>query len=947
MTAGSSTTLTASVTPGANPASSSYTISCDLSGIPNSLALTWTNNGNTSTAPYTVPAGTAAAPYTLPCTVTDDQSRTGTFNISLQVASSAVTNPGGVGSASPSSVQVGESPLLTVAVTAGANPASTGLKVTADLSSIGGSPTQAFFNDGTNGDAVSGDSTFSFKATVQSGTSTGTKSIPVTITDDQSRPGSATIALTVQTPAPTTIKISQVYGGGGNSMATYVNDFIELFNQSNTAVDVSGWSVQKASATLANWEITNLCPGGGTCLIQPGHYYLVQEAAGTNMNSVALPAPDMTGIIAMGAGSGKIALVANTTLLTVNCPTGGAVVDFLGYGGTGNVDCSQSSPAGVASNTTAVIRKANGCTDTKNNGSDFIVSAPTPRDSSSPANFCGGDPNAISGVGGATPSGVDPAGALLLTVAVTPALSSTGLTVTGDLTNIGGSSTQQFFDDGTNGDATAGDHIFSLKTEAKAPSPAPLVLFGARSIQTTIADQQSRTAHAPITITIQAPTCGVERWAVKTGTDAGAVNVDLLHPLRTTVQAMRSLVAPALNPTPPYDPRFAPTEFTVFKINGTITAYKLEDDVDYHIVLQDPVGNTMVTEIPSPACDGSTSPFDSMISAVRAKFDARLNATPDFQIANLPVQMTGVGFFDFVHGQTGVAPNGIELHPILDLTFTSPAGSTLASSANPSVFGQPVTLTATVASAGGTPTGSVTFSEGETVLGSGTLNGSGQASISTSSLIAGPHSIVATYDGDANVAQSTSAAFTQNISQATPVITWANPADITFGGSLGATQLNAGASVPGTFVYSPAAGTVLPVGNAQTLSVVFTPTSSNYAAAAKSVVINVLPASTGGSPNLVVTKSLARVNGQVVATLTIANNGGAAAQNVSLTSAKIGTVSGTPLPQNLGAIAAGASVQAIVNFPGTVGAAGAASSLSISGTYTGGTFSSSARITLP
>jgi hypothetical protein len=166
---------------------------------------------------------------------------------------------------------------------------------------------------------------------------------------------------------------------------------------------------------------------------------------------------------------------------------------------------------------------------------------------------------------------------------------------------------------------------------------------------------------------------------------------------------------------------------------------------------------------------------------------------------------------------------------------------------------------------------------------------------------------------------------------------------------LGSGQLNATADVPGTFAYTPAAGTVLPVGNAQTLSVIFTPSSSNYVAAAKSVNIDVLPASGGGSPaNLVVTRTLARDSGgQVVATLTTANTGGTAAQNVTLSVAKIGTFSGTPLPQSLGAIAAGGSLQTVVTFPSTVGAAGAPGSLTISGSYTGATFGTSARITLP
>ena len=85
-------------------------------------------------------------------------------------------------------------------------------------------------------------------------------------------------------------------------------------------------------------------------------------------------------------------------------------------------------------------------------------------------------------------------------------------------------------------------------------------------------------------------------------------------------------------------------------------------------------------------------------------------------------------------------------------------------------------------------------------------------------------------------------AATLTVTVATPVITWANPADIFFGTPLSGTQLNAGSSAAGTFVYSPVAGTVLPPGNLQMLTVVFTPTdTANYTTASKTVSINVLP----------------------------------------------------------------------------------------------------------
>jgi len=185
------------------------------------------------------------------------------------------------------------------------------------------------------------------------------------------------------------------------------------------------------------------------------------------------------------------------------------------------------------------------------------------------------------------------------------------------------------------------------------------------------------------------------------------------------------------------------------------------------------------------------------------------------------------------------------------------------------------------------------------------------------------------------------------VNRATPAVTWSKPADITFGSALGSGQLNATANVPGTFVYNPAPGIVLPVGNNHVLAVSFTPSNTvNYTMAAATTTINVVPAAQS-AVNLVVTRVLSRSGGNIVVQLTIANTGGTAAANVMLSSVKIGTISGMPLPQSLGAIAAGASVQATVTVAGSAGSSGAASSLTVTGTYTGGSFSSTGRIILP
>ncbi|MGE5134460.1 MAG: putative Ig domain-containing protein [Gemmatimonadota bacterium] len=168
--------------------------------------------------------------------------------------------------------------------------------------------------------------------------------------------------------------------------------------------------------------------------------------------------------------------------------------------------------------------------------------------------------------------------------------------------------------------------------------------------------------------------CGVERWSVKTGTDADAGKINLQSTTPTTIAALRALPAPSSLPS---SNRIAPTETTVYQVQATLTEYKLEADSDYHLVIADASGNTMIAEIPDPACVGSSSPLLSSIEKARSEFDAKYTPTGTFQAANVPVTVTGVGFFDFLHGQTGVAPNGIELHAVLDIQFGSATGTTV------------------------------------------------------------------------------------------------------------------------------------------------------------------------------------------------------------------------------------------------------------------------------
>ncbi|MFZ0927649.1 MAG: Ig-like domain repeat protein, partial [Syntrophobacteraceae bacterium] len=190
----------------------------------------------------------------------------------------------------------------------------------------------------------------------------------------------------------------------------------------------------------------------------------------------------------------------------------------------------------------------------------------------------------------------------------------------------------------------------------------------------------------------------------------------------------------------------------------------------------------------------------------------------------------------------GSATLGQTVNQVSTTTTLSPIGS-------PCTYGNSMTLTATVSPS--TASGSVTFNDGSTTLGTGTISG-GTASLSTSTLTGGSHSITAVYGGDTNYSTSTSPAISLTVNKATPAITWANPAAIAYGTALSSTQLDATASVPGTFAYTPPAGTVLKAGTGQTLSVTFTPTdTTDYTTATATVTINVntaTPAITWASP---------------------------------------------------------------------------------------------------
>jgi hypothetical protein len=146
--------------------------------------------------------------------------------------------------------------------------------------------------------------------------------------------------------------------------------------------------------------------------------------------------------------------------------------------------------------------------------------------------------------------------------------------------------------------------------------------------------------------------CGVERWGIKTLKDRPR----LLRARKTTIAHLVSLPRP--KPFPP--PGRLPLERRIYSVIAAVTLDRNEADLDHHLVLRRGA-KTMIAETPSSLCTvGATAYRRQQIS------DAR-NAARVCPRA----RVVGVALFDYNHGQTGVAPNAIELHPVLGFACLS------------------------------------------------------------------------------------------------------------------------------------------------------------------------------------------------------------------------------------------------------------------------------------
>jgi hypothetical protein len=168
--------------------------------------------------------------------------------------------------------------------------------------------------------------------------------------------------------------------------------------------------------------------------------------------------------------------------------------------------------------------------------------------------------------------------------------------------------------------------------------------------------------------------CGVEGWSLKTLTDPHSAEIDT-RPVPASVDELRSLKRPPeageLSKPRMNDSRSDLEKKTYF-VQARLIGVKLEASSDYDLILADlnDSKKTLTARIPAPECATPSAYRDQFLQARKA-VDTFLRAAPSGRLkeTDAEVEIAGVGFFNFVHGQRGVAPNGFELHPVLSVRF--------------------------------------------------------------------------------------------------------------------------------------------------------------------------------------------------------------------------------------------------------------------------------------
>jgi hypothetical protein len=204
-----------------------------------------------------------------------------------------------------------------------------------------------------------------------------------------------------QSTADSNIRISQIYTRGGEAGATFQNDFVELFNRGQTAVDISGWSlnISNFSGTPPNIQIsaTNIKLFPSTSMIMaPGSHFLIKfGGSGSNGQPVSSDI-NLNPFPMSDTGSQIVLLAKDKTLPFFYCPAApdltGNVVDYVGYG---IAICYEGTVALAPPQDKSLLRVSGGCTDNNDNLADFSFETPNPRTRQSVVTPCGPPPTSV------------------------------------------------------------------------------------------------------------------------------------------------------------------------------------------------------------------------------------------------------------------------------------------------------------------------------------------------------------------------------------------------------------------------------------------------------------------------------------------------------------------------------------------------------------------------
>lgn len=168
-----------------------------------------------------------------------------------------------------------------------------------------------------------------------------------------------------------TLVITEVYGGGGNLNSTYRNDYIQLFNLSESSIDLGGYTLQIAQGNI--WNTISLSG------VVPANRWFLIKGDSDGSSGIDLPKSDVTANFNISTEGGKIALVNSNKILATACmPFTENVVDLIGYG---NSDCSETAGAPAHTINSATSR-INFAADANNNSLDFTVFPPSPKNTS-------------------------------------------------------------------------------------------------------------------------------------------------------------------------------------------------------------------------------------------------------------------------------------------------------------------------------------------------------------------------------------------------------------------------------------------------------------------------------------------------------------------------------------------------------------------------------------